>query len=63
MGRKAGRRNGPLDRVALEFPEFLAHLVSYCNGRLEPSLAFFAENLRRHLGIADATSRAHPARG
>ncbi len=54
-GRVAGRRNGPLGHVALEALELLANLVSYRTGRLEPSLAFLMERLRRS---RDAVVRA-----
>ena len=47
LGRRAGRRNGPLGHVALEVLELLGHLVSYRTGRLEPSVAFLMEKLRR----------------
>ena len=47
LGRKAGRRNGPLGHIALEVLELLAHLVSYRTGRLEPSVAFLMQKLRR----------------
>ena len=46
-GRRAGRRNGPLGHVALEILELLANLVSYRTGRLEPSVAFLMQKLRR----------------
>jgi len=47
LGRRAGRRNGPLGHIALEILELLAHLVSYRTGRLEPSVAFLMQKLRR----------------
>ncbi len=47
LGRRAGRRNGPLGHIALEVLELLAHLVSYRTGRLEPSVAFLMAKLRR----------------
>ena len=47
LGRKAGRRNGPLGHIALEILELLAHLVRYKTGRLEPSVAFLMQKLRR----------------
>lgn len=45
--RGAGRRNGPLGHIALEILELLANLVSYRTGRLEPSVAFLMQKLRR----------------
>ena len=47
LGRRAGRRNGPLGHIALEILELLAHLVSYRTGRLEPSIAFLMQKLHR----------------
>lgn len=47
VGRRAGRRNGPLGHVALEVLELLGHLVSYRTGRLEPSLEYLMRTLRR----------------
>lgn len=46
-GRQPGRRNGPLGHVALELLELLGNLVSFKTGRLEPSVAFLMEKLRR----------------
>ena len=46
-GRRAGRRNGPLGHIGLEILELLANLVSYRTGRLEPSVAFLMQKLRR----------------
>jgi len=46
-GRGAGRRNGPLGHIALEVLELLANLVSYRTGRLEPSVAYLMQKLRR----------------
>ena len=45
--RRFGRRNGPLGHVALEVLELLSHLVSYRTGRLEPSLEYLMQKLRR----------------
>ncbi|TNC63115.1 helix-turn-helix domain-containing protein [Rubellimicrobium roseum] len=47
VGRRAGRRNGPLGHVALEVLELLGHLVRYRTGRLEPSLDYLMRTLRR----------------
>jgi hypothetical protein len=47
VGRKAGRRRGPLGHVALEVLELLANLVSHRSGRLEPSYAYLMRTLRR----------------
>jgi hypothetical protein len=46
-GRPTGRRNGPLGHIALEVLEYLSHLVCYRTGRLEPSVAYLMERLRR----------------
>jgi hypothetical protein len=54
-GRAQGRRNGPLGHIALELLDLLANLVSYRTGRLEPSVAFLMERLRRS---RDAVVRA-----
>jgi hypothetical protein len=54
-GRQAGRRRGPLGHVGLEVLELLANLVSYRSGRLEPSLGYLMEKLRRS---KDAVVRA-----
>jgi hypothetical protein len=55
VGRAPGRRNGPLGHVALEVLELLGHVVDYRTGRLEPSLAFLMERLKRS---RDAVVRA-----
>ena len=47
VGRGAGQRNGPLGHVALEVLDYLGHLVSFRTGRLEPSLAWLMQKLRR----------------
>jgi hypothetical protein len=47
VGRRAGRRNGPLGHVAIEVLELLGHLVSHRTGRLEPSLEYLTQKLRR----------------
>ena len=47
LGRRAGRRNGPLGHIALEVLELLANLVSFKTGRLEPSVAFLMAKLKR----------------
>jgi hypothetical protein len=54
-GRQPGGRNGPLGHVALEVIELLANLVSYRNGRLDPSLDYLMTKLRRS---RDAVVRA-----
>jgi hypothetical protein len=54
-GRQAGRRRGPLGHVGLEVLELLANLVSHRSGRLEPSLRYLIEKLRRS---KDAVVRA-----
>ena len=42
-----GRRNGPLGGVALELLSLFANLVSFRTGRLEPSLNWICDKLRR----------------
>ena len=54
-GRQAGRRRGPLGHVGLEVLELLGNLVSYRSGRLEPSLQFLMNKLKRS---KDAVVRA-----
>jgi len=54
-GRQAGRRRGPLGHVGLEVLELLGHLVSFRSGRLEPSLQFLMNKLKRS---KDAVVRA-----
>lgn len=54
-GRASGRRNGPLGHVALEALDLLANLMDRRTGRLEPSVAFLMERLRRS---RDAVTRA-----
>jgi hypothetical protein len=54
-GRQAGRRRGPLGHVGLEVLELLANLVSYRSGRLEPSILYLMDKLRRS---KDAVVRA-----
>lgn len=46
-GRQFGQRNGPLGGVALEVLDFLANLVDYRSGRLDPSLEFLMRRLKR----------------
>lgn len=54
-GRQPGHRRGPLGHVALEALELLSNLVSYRSGRLEPSLRYLMQRLRRS---KDAVVRA-----
>ena len=54
-GRKPGRRNGPLGGVALEILALFGNLVSYKTGRLDPSLDWIMDKLRRS---RDAVVRA-----
>ncbi len=54
-GRAQGRRNGPLGHVAVEVLDFLANLMDGRTGRLEPSVAYLMERLRRS---RDAVVRA-----
>jgi len=53
--RAGGRRNGALGHVGLELLELLGNLVSFKTGRLEPSVAFLIDRLRRS---RDAVVRA-----
>lgn len=46
-GRKPGRRNGPLGAIALEVLALFANLVSFKSGRLDPSLDWIMDKLRR----------------
>jgi hypothetical protein len=54
-GRVAGRRNGPLGHVGVEVLELLANVVSFKTGRLEPSVAWLMDRLKRS---KDAVVRA-----
>ena len=54
-GRKPGRRNGPLGSVALEILALFGNLVSYKTGRLDPSLEWIMDKLKRS---RDAVVRA-----
>lgn len=49
-GRGRGKRNGPLGHVALEILAFLANVVSYKTGRLDPSLDTLTARLKRSRG-------------
>jgi hypothetical protein len=53
--RAPGRRNGPLGHIGIEVIELLAHLIDRRTGRLEPSLTWLMEKLRRS---RDAVVRA-----
>lgn len=53
--RQPGARYGALGSVALEVIEFLANLIDYRTGRLEPSLDFLMTKLKRS---RDAIHRA-----
>jgi hypothetical protein len=46
-GRIAGRRNGPLGHVGIEVLDLLANLMDRRTGRLEPSVAWLMERLKR----------------
>lgn len=46
-GRKPGRRNGPLGSIALEVLALFGNLVSYKTGRLDPSLDWIMDKLKR----------------
>lgn len=54
-GRQPGRRNGPLGAIALEVLALFANLVSFKTGRLDPSLDWIMNKLRRS---RDAVVRA-----
>lgn len=54
-GRAQGRRNGPLGHVALEVLDLLANLMDRRTGRLDPSVAYLMDRLRRS---RDAVVRA-----
>ncbi len=54
-GRQPGARVGPLGSVALEVLEFLANLVSYKTGRLDPALETIMRRVKRS---KDAVHRA-----
>ncbi len=53
--REPGRRSGPLGSVALEVIEYLANLVDYRTGRLDPSIETLMRKLKRS---RDAVVRA-----
>lgn len=46
-GRQPGSRNGPLGGVGIEILEFLANLVDFRTGRLEPSIDTLMRRLKR----------------
>ncbi|MFC0341990.1 helix-turn-helix domain-containing protein [Paracoccus niistensis] len=54
-GRKPGRRNGPLGSIALEILALFGNLVSFKTGRLDPSLDWIMNKLKRS---RDAVVRA-----
>ena len=54
-GRKPGRRNGPLGGIALEILALFGNLVSFKTGRLDPSLDWITDKLKRS---RDAVVRA-----
>lgn len=45
--KQPGSRNGPLGGVALEVLELLANVISYKTGRLDPSIDWMMERLKR----------------
>jgi len=45
--RQPGQRNGALGSVALEIIDYLANLIDFKTGRLEPSLLYLVEKLKR----------------
>lgn len=53
--RKPGKRNGPLGPVGLEVLRELLRLIDYRTGRLEPSIRYLMDRLRRS---RDAVCRA-----
>ena len=46
-GRQPGRRNGPLGSIALEILALFGNLVSFKTGRLDPSLDWIMDKLKR----------------
>ena len=46
-GRTPGRRNGPLGSIALEILALFGNLVSFKTGRLDPSLDWIMDKLKR----------------
>ena len=54
-GRNPGRRNGPLGSIALEILALFGNLVSFKTGRLDPSLDWIMDKLKRS---RDAVVRA-----
>lgn len=54
-GRQPGRRNGPLGGIALEILALFGNLVSFKTGRLDPSLEWIMDKLKRS---RDAVVRA-----
>jgi hypothetical protein len=46
-GRSPGKRNGPLGSIALEVLALFGNLVSYKTGRLDPSLDWIMDKLKR----------------
>ena len=54
-GKQHGKRNGPLGGVGLEVLQYLANLIDFRTGRLEPSITFLMERLKRS---KDAITRA-----
>ena len=54
-GRTPGRRNGPLGSIALEILALFGNLVSFKTGRLDPSLDWIMDKLKRS---RDAVVRA-----
>ena len=54
-GRQPGRRNGPLGSIALEILALFGNLVSFKTGRLDPSLDWIMDKLKRS---RDAVVRA-----
>lgn len=55
VNRETGKRSGPLGPVGLEVLRELLRLIDYRTGRLEPSLRYLMERLRRS---RDAVTRA-----
>ncbi|MCQ0990598.1 helix-turn-helix domain-containing protein, partial [Jiella marina] len=46
-GRQGGQRNGPLGHVALEVLDYLANLIDFRSGRLDPALETIAAKINR----------------
>lgn len=58
VNKQPGKKNGPLGHVALEVLRELYRLVDYKTGRLDPSIAYLQEKLRRsRVAVVGALAR------